>query len=82
MAAWLAAYHWLVTNGLWRSVIGWSVGGTLGYLLGRAPWHKHRQSQLKIEDALDTDTPGGLTVIKDMLKEQQKHPQQQQGSHK
>jgi hypothetical protein len=63
------AYSWLVANNLWKSTVAFFVACILGWTVGHRPWKKHREAQTHMEDMLNTDTPGGLQVIKSLLLE-------------
>lgn len=56
-------YLWLVDQGLWKSVITWSVGVILGALVTWRPWNRHRRAQDRIIDLLRADTPGGIEAL-------------------
>jgi hypothetical protein len=61
------SYQWLVSNNLWKSTVAFFVACTLGWVVGHKPWKRHREAQAHMEDLLNTETPGGLQVIKDLL---------------
>lgn len=68
MHVFLLCYDWLVANNLWKTTVAFFVAAILGYVVGlRRLWRKHRNSQKHIEDLLNTNTPGGLEVIKELL---------------
>lgn len=48
--------HWLVTNGLWKDLLA----ATVALIVARiAAWRPLKRLR-RIEDLLDTDSPGGL----------------------
>lgn len=51
------AYHWLVAQGFWRAVVGVVVATLTGWLL------RLGKRLRKIENHLDTSTPGGLAEV-------------------
>lgn len=63
---WMAVYHWLELQGLYRSVVGGVVGFMLARTLGWRP-RKHAQDQARLIDQLDTTTPGGLGELTRLL---------------
>jgi hypothetical protein len=60
-------YQWLEDNNLWKDVLTFCVFGIMGWLVGFAPWRRHRKTQAAIADSLDTSTPGGLTALVDAI---------------
>lgn len=67
-AWWIGVYQWLEQNNLWKAAIAFGVTLALGIALTAAmrpwqAWKKHRATQEKIADRLDTSTPGGLADL-------------------
>lgn len=64
----MGAWHWLVANDLWHAVVATLVSIPAAVLTAWAPWKRHRASQRRIADLLDTTTPGGLADLNETLK--------------
>lgn len=69
-------YHWLETNGLWFTVVGWAITGLLGIVVAKVKWLRKRVFHFltpeEIRDLptlLDTNTPGGLGDVAQALRE-------------
>ena len=62
-------YDWLVNNTLWHAVVTFSVGFTLARVLSWRPLKRLHASQAAIQDALNTQTPGGLTDVVEAVKD-------------
>lgn len=60
-------WHWLFSVGFSRDIVSSCVGATVASLVAWLPWKRHKERQLNIEDKLNTQTPGGLTDIKEKL---------------
>jgi len=69
---WVHIYWWLEANNLYKATVAFWVTLILGAIAGvvlrpwRA-WKRHRETQEKIADRLDTSTPGGLSDLMDAL---------------
>jgi hypothetical protein len=65
---WLTMWGWLVNaGGFWKSVIGWAVFAVLTWAATWLPWRRHRKTQARIADSLDTRTDGGLKDVMDAI---------------
>ena len=53
------AWHWLITNGLYKDLVAAVVALTVTRM---AAWRPMRRLR-RIEDLLDTDSPGGLHEV-------------------
>jgi hypothetical protein len=60
---WGAIWNWLTANNLWKDALSWAVFAVLTWAATWLPWRKHRKTQAKIADSLDTSTPGGLSDL-------------------
>ncbi len=61
-------YWWLEGNNLWKAAVAFFVTLILGVALTAfmrpwRAWKRHKNTQEKIADMLDTSTPGGLTDV-------------------
>jgi hypothetical protein len=65
---WIGTYQWLESNNLWKATIAFWITLLLGVALTAVmrpwrAWKRHRETQEKIADRLDTSTPGGITDL-------------------
>jgi len=69
-----SAYHFLVNHGFYDALVWSFTGGTVAFIFARRPIRTllgllglHAYHQAQIADRLDTDTPGGITDLIDVL---------------
>lgn len=55
-----AAWHWLILNGLWKDLLAAFIALAVTRAAAWRPLKRLGASQRRIEDALDTRSPGGL----------------------
>jgi hypothetical protein len=59
----IQVYQWLVANGMWKDILAASIAVLVARLFAWKPFKRMRAAQDKIQDQLDTSTPGGLTDV-------------------
>lgn len=71
---WIYTYWWLENNNFWKAQVAFWVTILLSAALAAClrpwqAWKRHRETQEKIADRLDTKTPGGLADLVKALQE-------------
>jgi hypothetical protein len=58
-----SAWHWLIANGLYKDLLAAVVALTVTRMAAWRPLRRLAASQRRIEDLLNTDSPGGLREV-------------------